>query len=54
MRGYGDSNHFFQHGRQCGGETISAGLGGKGYLDCLLQEPDCLVLYEMYGLVMEV
>ena len=54
MRGDGDSIHFLQHGGQFGGETISAGLGVKWYLDCLPQEPGCLVPYEMHGLVMEV
>ena len=51
MRGDGDSIYFLQHGGQCGGETISAGLVVKDYLDCLPQEPDCLVPYEIYGLV---
>ena len=43
MRGDGDSIYFLQHGGQFDGETISSGLGGKGYLDCLPQEPGWLV-----------
>ena len=44
MRGdVGTASTFFSMAGQCGGETISAGLRGKGYLDCLPQEHDRLV-----------
>ena len=48
MRGDGDSINFLQLGGQFV-ETISSGLGGKGYLDCLPQEPDCLVPMKCMG-----